>query len=122
MIDFLIGHYAYWFTTALLLLGLYGMLSKQNLVKKLIAMNILQSSVIMFYVTAGSKINATVPVLDPSIPASDPSLYINPLPHTLMLTAIVVSVATTGVGFAILILIYRRYKTLDEKALLERMK
>lgn len=122
MIDFLIGHYAYWFTTALLLLGLYGMLSKQNLVKKLIAMNILQSSVIMFYVTAGSKINATVPVLDPSIPAPDPSLYINPLPHTLMLTAIVVSVATTGVGFAILILIYRRYKTLDEKVLLERMK
>jgi len=122
MLEFILGHYAYWFTTALLLLGLYGMLAKQNLVKKLIAMNILQSSVIMFYVTMGSKRNATVPVLDPSITASNPYLYINPLPHTLMLTAIVVSVATTGVAFAILILIYRRYKTLDETVLLERMK
>lgn len=122
MIDFIIGHYSYWFTIAIFLLGLYGMLTKQNLFKKLIAMNILQASVIMFYVTSASKWNATVPVIDSAHPASNPALFANPLPHTLMLTAIVVSVATTGVAFAILILIYRRYKTLDETDLLERMK
>jgi len=121
MIEFIVGHYAYWFTLVILLLGLYGMLKKKNLIKKLIAMNILQASVIMFYVTSASKWNATVPIIDSSHPATNPDLVANPLPHTLMLTAIVVSVATTGVAFAILILIYRRFKTLDEPELLERM-
>jgi multicomponent Na+:H+ antiporter subunit C len=121
MIDFLLGHYAYWFTVVLFLLGLYGMLMKQNLVKKVIGMNIFQAAVIMFYVASSSKWDATVPISDPDFSITDPNLYINPLPHTLMLTAIVVSVATTGVAFALLLTIYYRYKTLDEPSLLERM-
>jgi multicomponent Na+:H+ antiporter subunit C len=121
MIDFILGHYAYWFIISLMLIGLYGMLVKQNLVKKLIGMNIMQAAIIMFYIASATKWNATVPVLDPTL-GMDPARYINPLPHTLMLTAIVVSVATTGVAFALLILIHRRYGTLDEPALLERMK
>lgn len=122
MVEKFLGHYAYWFIATIFLLGLYGMLLKQNLMKKLIGMNLLQSSVILFFVASSAKWKATVPVIDPNLGASDPSLYINPLPHTLMLTAIVVSVATTGVALALLIVIYHRYETLDEPTLLERMK
>jgi len=121
-IEFIVGHLLYWLIILLLLVGIYGILAKQNLLKKLIGMNIFQSSIILFYVASASKRNATVPVVDPGLIGVDPANYINPLPHTLMLTAIVVSVATTGVAFALLITIYRRYKTLDEKVLLERMR
>lgn len=120
--EYILGHYAYWFIALLMLLGLYGMLLKHNLVKKLIAMTILQSSVILFFVASGTKWGATVPIVDPSLGTDDPTKYISPLPHTLMLTAIVVGVATVGVAFALLISIYQRYKTLDEDLLLERMK
>jgi len=122
MLDFILGHYAYWFILTLLLLGLYGMLMKKNLVKKLIGMIIFQTSIILFYVASASKWNATVPVYDPSIGIDQASQYINPLPHTLMLTAIVVGVATIGVALALLISIYRQYHTLEEPVLLERMK
>ena len=122
MIEKFFSHSAYWFITGIFVIGLYGMIVKQNLMKKLIGMNLLQSSVILFFVASTSKWKATVPVIDPQIGSSDPSLYINPLPHTLMLTAIVVSVATTGVALALLIVIYRRYRTLDEPTLLERMR
>lgn len=122
MLDFVIGHFTYWIIILLMALGLYGMLAKANLVKKLIGMSILQSSVIIFYVASASKWGGTVPVIDPAIGTADSARYINPLPHTLMLTAIVVGVATTGVAFALMISIYRRYKTLDEPQLLKRMK
>lgn len=130
MFDFMVGHYAYWFTFILLVIGLYGMMMKKNLVKKLIGMTIFQVSVIIFYISCASKWGGTVPVLDnidlhkveKAISAVDSTKYINPLPHTLMLTAIVVGVATTGVAFALVISIYKRYKTLDETILLERMK
>ena len=121
-LEFIADHNLYWIIFLLLLVGLYGMLAKRNLVKKLIGMNIFQTSIILFYIASASKRNATVPVIDPTLGVVDPVHYINPLPHTLMLTAIVVSVATTGVGFALLISIYRRYRTLDEDTLLKRMR
>ena len=121
-IEFIAGHHLYWIISLLLLVGLYGMLAKRNLVKKLVGMNIFQTSIILFYIAIASKRNATVPVIDPALGSMDPAHYINPLPHTLMLTAIVVSVATTGVGFALLISIFRRYGTLDEDTLLKRMR
>lgn len=120
--EFFRSHYGYWFIIALMMIGLYGMLLKKNLVKKLIGLTIFQTSVIMFFVASASKWNATIPVIDPMLGSSDPSQYINPLPHTLMLTAIVVGVATMGVAFALLITIYRRYQTLNENELLERMR
>ncbi len=151
MFKFIVGHYGYWFVFILLTIGLFGMVIKKNLVKKLIGMTIFQTAVIIFFVASSSKWGGTVPVLDPNIgvqpahvqtqkmdhePAKTPdahhqepgdfkvdsSKYINPLPHTLMLTAIVVGVATTGVAFALIITIFRRYKTLEEDKLLERMK
>lgn len=121
MADALLGHYAYWMTTALMTVGIWGMLAKHNLAKKLIGMNIFQSAVILFFVAGASKHNATVPILDRVRGVEDPSLYANPLPHTLMLTAIVVSVATTGVALAILLAISRRYGTLEEDEIMERM-
>jgi multicomponent Na+:H+ antiporter subunit C len=143
MLDFFLGHYAYLFLMALFVIGLYGVITKRNLVKKLIGLNIFQSAVILIYVASASKWNATVPILEQTgvshgggaegghEVAHDAALsvqsaveaahYINPLPHTLMLTAIVVGVATTGVALALLITIHRRYGTLDETELLERM-
>jgi multicomponent Na+:H+ antiporter subunit C len=121
MAEFLLGHYAYWFIIILLVIGLYGMLLKQNLVKKTIGLIIFQASIVLFFVAVATKRDATVPVLDPALGA-DPELYLNPLTHTLMLTAIVVGVAVAGVAFSLLVAIYRNYGTLDEPELLERMK
>jgi multicomponent Na+:H+ antiporter subunit C len=126
MRDFLLGHYAYAASLGLVVIGLYAILVKRNLVKKLIGLNILQAAIILIWVAAATRPDATVPVLEGSghgvehaIEAAD---YLNPLPHTLMLTAIVVGVATTGVAFALLISIYRRYGTLDETELLNEMR
>jgi multicomponent Na+:H+ antiporter subunit C len=108
-------------TAILLVIGLYGMVAKRNLLKKLIGMNIFQTAIFLFFIKGAAKSGATVPVLDPLIGASA-SAYVNPLPHVLILTAIVVSVATTGVALALLIRIYRRYGSIEEEALLERMR
>jgi len=130
MAEFWDGGYAYVATALLLVIGLYAVLVKRNLVKKLIGLNIMQAAIILTWVAAATRPDATVPVLDTHgehghhgaetvVAAAD---YLNPLPHTLMLTAIVVGVATTGVAFALLISIYRRYGTLDEGELLRRMR
>lgn len=121
MVDFFTGHYAYWFTLILLCIGLYGIIFKRNLVKKTIGLAILQASVVLFFVSIASKWGATVTVIDENIPVEQVSSYLNPLPHTLMLTAIVVGVATLGVAFTLMIAIYNRYGTLDEQELLEEI-
>ncbi len=112
----------YWLAALLFLIGLYGILARAHLVRKLMAMNILQVAVIVFFITLAYKSDATPPIAragDTEPAARD---YINPLPHTLMLTAIVVSVSTTGVALALLIRIHRRFGTLDETELLEKLK
>lgn len=119
--DFLLGHYSYWLTVALICVGLYGILFKTNLVKKTIALSILQAAIVLYWVSIASKKGATVPVRDPGIPTDEVANYLNPLPHTLMLTAIVVGVATLGVGFALLILIWKRFGTLDEERILSKI-
>lgn len=116
----MLGHMNYWLAGALLLIGLYGMLAQPHLVKKLMAMNIMQVAVIMFFISLAVKTNATAPIEVDG--AHGVEAYINPLPHALMLTAIVVGVSTTGVALALLIRIYRRYGTLDEGEILERMR
>ena len=101
--------------------GFYIMVTRYNLVKKLIGMYLVQTSVIFFLVSIGAKKGATVPVL---LSATDPvqaASYANPLPHVLTLTAIVVGVATLGVGLALCAAIYRKYGSLDEEEILERL-
>jgi multicomponent Na+:H+ antiporter subunit C len=114
-------NYTYFMTAALLVIGLYGMVGKTNLLKKLIGMNIFQTAIFLFFIQGGTKPGATVPIWDPQISA-EAAGYINPLPHVLILTAIVVSVATTGVALALLITIYHRYHSLEEGTILERMR
>jgi multicomponent Na+:H+ antiporter subunit C len=124
--EFLKGHYSYVLTIALICVGLYGVMFKRNLVKKAIGLSILQAAIVLFWVSIATKWDATkwsatVPVRDPSIPTEEVANYLNPLPHTLMLTAIVVGVATLGVGFALMILIYKRYESLDEQEILSKI-
>lgn len=121
MVDFITGHYAYWFTIILMCIGLYGILFKKNLVKKTLGLVIIQASVVLYFVSIASKWDATVTVIDDSIPVDQVAQYLNPLPHTLMLTAIVVGVATLGVAFTLLMAIYNRYGTLDEQELIEKI-
>ncbi len=122
MIAFIQGHYVYVLLIVLFLIGLYGLMVKRNLMKKIIGMSIMQSAVILIYIASAFKDGATVPVLDPARGVDNPDLYLNPLPHCLMLTAIVVAVVTLGVSFALIIDIFRRYGTLEESILHERLK
>lgn len=115
------GRWPYLFTIVLLLIGLYGMMVKQNMMKKVFGMNVFQGAIILFFIVHAYKHGGTVPVLDNAI-GTDPARYVNPIPHGLMLTAIVVSVATTGVALALLIRIYRTFGTIDEKDLLARLR
>jgi len=121
MIAFIQGYYAYIFLAVLFTIGLYGMMIKRNLMKKVLAMSIVQASTIMFWIVSAYKEGGGVTILNKSVGVDNPEQYLNPLPHTLMLTAIVVAVVTLGVSFALIIAIYREYKTLDEPTLLERM-
>ena len=99
--------------------GLYIMVAHHNLIKKLIGMYLVQTSVIFFFVTVSAKTGATVPILLNS-GSNQPENYANPLPHVLMLTAIVVGVATLGVSLALIIAIYRQYQSLDEEEILRQ--
>ena len=112
----------YWLAASLFLIGLYGILARPHLVRKLMAMNILQVAVIVFFIILGYKSDATPPIVRHGDETPIARNYINPLPHTLMLTAIVVSVSTTGVALALLIRIHRRFGTLDESELMEKLK
>ena len=124
MIDFIIGKYNYWLYIILMMIGFYAMISKKNMVKKVIGMNIFQTAIIIFYVSTASKKGATIPILEHAhgheADLFHAASYLNPLPHVLMLTAIVVMVSTLGVALAVLINIYRQYNTLDEDEILKQ--
>ena len=125
MIEYIVSKHSYWFYIILIMMGFYGMMVKNNLMKKLIGMNIFQWSIILFFISIGVKKGATIPIiethsaLNQAVRAAD---YINPLPHVLMLTAIVVGVATTGIALALLIIIYQKYGTLEEDEIIEALK
>ncbi|GIW41169.1 MAG: Na+/H+ antiporter subunit C [Candidatus Binatia bacterium] len=113
-------HFEYWATLALFLLGLYGVLAKRNLAKKLVGLGIVQSATILFFIVLGLREGGTIPIV-PHHAGHEPLVYMSPLPQVLMLTAIVVAVSTSGVAFALLIRIYRTSGTLDEREVLERL-
>jgi len=111
--------YPYVFTLMIILIGLHAIIVAKNLLKKVIGLSILQAGVILFFIVYATKHKATVPIIDPVL-GTDPSNYMNPLPHGLMLTAIVVAVATTGTALSLLIDIYNRFGTLDEDDILKK--
>ena len=120
----IISDYNYWIYILLMMIGLYAMLAKNNLVKKVIGMSIFQTAIIVFYVSIGAKEHATIPIIahhGAAEAAIDVSHYANPLPHVLMLTAIVVSVGTLGVALALCLGIYRRYNSLEEDEIQEQL-
>jgi multicomponent Na+:H+ antiporter subunit C len=110
----------------LMMIGLYTMAAKTNLVKKILGMSVFQTAIILFYISTAAKKEATLPIIPGAHGAHhvhvNPAELISPLPHVLMLTAIVVSVATLGVALALSILVYRRYRTLEEDEINERIR
>lgn len=119
-----VAKYNYWLYVVLMMIGFYAMIGKRNLVKKLLGMNIFQTAIILFYVSTGVKRGASIPIVDKYAALKygvDPTTIVNPLPHVLMLTAIVVSVSVTGVALAVLLRIYREYGTLEEDEILEKI-
>ena len=131
LISSIVDNYNYLIYITLMMIGLYAMIAKKNLVKKIVGMNIFQTAIILFYVSIGAKKGATIPIIQHGhgegtdvIGASviKAAEYINPLPHVLMLTAIVVAVATLGVALALAIKVYNRYETLEEDEILAQIR
>lgn len=119
-----LSKYNYWIYVVLMMIGFYAMIGKRNLVKKLLGMNIFQTAIILLFVSTGVKRGGSIPILDKQRVLEsgvDAAQIINPLPHVLMLTAIVVSVSVTGVALAVMQRIHRKYGTLEEDEILERI-
>lgn len=110
-----LGHYNYWLFAVLMTIGIYITMSRGNLVKKVVGLNIFQASVFLLYISAGKIWGGTAPI----IAAEMTRPYSNPLPHVLILTAIVVGIATTALGLALVVRIREAYGTVEEDEILE---
>lgn len=104
-----IEHYNYVLTVFLMMTGLYIVTARGNMVKKLVGLGVFQTSVYLLYIEPGKILGGTPPTLSPQF-----ALYSNPLPHVLILTAIVVGVATTALGLALVVRIHEAYGTVEE--------
>jgi multicomponent Na+:H+ antiporter subunit C len=107
--DLFLGHYNYWIVILLMMVGFYTVISRGNLVKKIAGLNIFQVSVFLLYISIGNIEGGTTPII-----AAGFTQYSNPLPHVLILTAIVVGVATTALGLALVVRIKEAYGTIEE--------
>jgi multicomponent Na+:H+ antiporter subunit C len=107
------SHYQYWIVAVLMMTGLYVVIAKGNMIKKIIGLNLFQVSVILFYVSMGKVEGGTAPII-----AEGFEVYSNPVPHVLMLTAIVVGVATTALALSLVVRIHEAYGTVEEDEVL----
>jgi multicomponent Na+:H+ antiporter subunit C len=114
-INTFIEHYNYIITIFLMVGGLYIVVARGNMVKKLVGLSIFQTSVYLLYIEPGKILGGTPPILDPVF-----KVYSNPLPHVLILTAIVVGIATIALGLALVVRINEAYGTVEEDEILER--
>jgi multicomponent Na+:H+ antiporter subunit C len=124
MLEEIVAKYNYWIYVVLMMIGFYAMIGKRNMVKKLLGMNIFQTAIILFFVSTGVKRDAGIPIVDKAQALAgqvEVAAVMNPLPHVLMLTAIVVGVSVTGVALAVLTRVYREYGTLEEDEILEKI-
>ena len=108
-------HYNYVITIVLMVSGLYIVIARGNMIKKLIGLSLFQTSVYLLYLSPGKILGGTAPVLDPNF-----TVYSNPLPHVLILTAIVVGVATLALGLALVVRIHEAYGTIEEDEIFAR--
>lgn len=115
--------YNYWIVVVLMMIGFYILISRGNLIKKLVGLNVFQTSVFMLYISLGKISGGTAPILlsgghgasaDHGVSSGHSVVYSNPLPHVLILTAIVVGIATTSVGLALAVRIKEAYGTVEE--------
>ncbi len=111
----LFGHFSYWITMFLLTAGLYIVIARGHLVKKLIGLSIFQTSVYLLYIAPSKLIGGTAPIVSDKF-----TLYSNPLPHVLILTAIVVGIATLALGLALVVRIREAYGSAEEDEILAR--
>lgn len=114
--ELLLGRSLYVAVVVLLAIGLYGMLAKRNLAKKLVGMVIFQSAIYLFFIQGAAKRGASVPIIEGELAGAQH--YVNPLPHLLILTALVVGVGVFGVALAFLLRLHRRHGTFDEQAII----
>ena len=114
MIEQLAGSWNYIIVVILMMTGLFMVIARANLVKKMIGLSIFQTSVFIFYISLGKMAGGTAPILD----GNPDTLYSNPLPHVLILTAIVVGVATTALGLALILRIRESFGSIEEDKIL----
>lgn len=115
MLAHFIGHYDYWAMIFLAMAGLFIVIARGNLIKKLVGLGIFQTSVYLLYVAPGKIVGGTAPIV-----AEGFGVYSNPLPHVLILTAIVVGVATLALGLALVVRIREAYDSIEEDEILRR--
>lgn len=123
--DTVLGLYNYWVAILIMMIGFYGVIAKRNLVKQAIALGLFQTGVFLFYITMAvyrthDGVDGVAPIWQAIKHGTEkhPGPYDNPLPHVLILTAIVVSVSTLAVALAIIVNIKRRYGTIEEDEIL----
>lgn len=109
------GLYNYWIFVVLMMIGFYTVISRGNLIKKIVGLNIFQTSVFLLYISFGKVDGATAPILDDRFTS-----YSNPVPHVLILTAIVVGVATSALGLALVVRIREAYGSVEEDEILKQ--
>ena len=113
--EFIVGHIYYWLFIVLMMTGLYIVVAKGNLVKKIVGLNIFQTSVFMLYISTGKITGGTAPIFPTDMKVDPEVVYSNPLPHVLILTAIVVGIATTSLGLALIVRIREEFETIEEE-------
>ncbi len=109
-----LGQYNYWIAIILMMSGFYIIIAHNNLIKKIIGLNIFQTSVFIMYISMGKITDGTAPILEQGT-----KIYSNPLPHVLILTAIVVGISTTALGLALVIRIKESYNSIEENEIRE---
>ena len=114
LIEELVTHYNYWITIFLMVAGLYIVVARSNMIKSLVGLGIFQTSVYLLYLSPGKILGGSAPILTDGI-----EIYSNPLPHVLILTAIVVGVATLALGLALTVRIHEAYGTIEEDEITE---
>ncbi|HQP71919.1 MAG TPA: cation:proton antiporter subunit C [Methanoculleus sp.] len=119
VVEAFLSHYNYWMAIILMMIGLYALIAKENLVKKLIGLNIFQTAIFLFYISLAEVEGGIAPIY---LPEGMEAVYVNPIPHVLILTAIVVGVSVTAVGLALIVRIYEEYGVIDEAGLLKVVK
>ena len=117
-LEFIVGHLNYWLFSVLMMTGLYIVVAKGNLVKKIVGLNIFQTSVFMLYISTGKITGGTAPIFPLDMKIDPDVIYTNPLPHVLILTAIVVGIATTSLGLALIVRIQEEFNTIEEDDIL----